>query len=93
MAEHIRGVSDAAGIAFWNYVLSMVTVGYTPMSNHIGAPGRGISRREFLAATGGAGVLSLAGCSAPTNNAPGGARPQVASGGLPTTNPPTRSTS
>ncbi|MEA1932711.1 MAG: multicopper oxidase domain-containing protein [Euryarchaeota archaeon] len=58
------------------------------MSNHIGAPGRGISRREFLAATGGAGVLSLAGCSAPTNNALGGARPQVESGDLPTTSPP-----
>jgi FtsP/CotA-like multicopper oxidase with cupredoxin domain len=37
------------------------------MTDRIGAPGTGISRREFLAATGGAGALALAGCSAPTN--------------------------
>ena len=57
------------------------------MSKQIGAPGRGISRREFLAATGGAGVFSLAGCSAPTNNALDGRRRQV-NGQLPTTSPP-----
>ncbi|KTG21243.1 multicopper oxidase domain-containing protein [Haloferax profundi] len=37
------------------------------MSKYVGAPGSTMSRREFLAATGGAGLLGLAGCTAPTN--------------------------
>ncbi|WP_416841297.1 multicopper oxidase domain-containing protein [Haloferax sp. DFSO52] len=37
------------------------------MQNYVGAPGSTMSRREFLAATGGAGLIGLAGCTAPTN--------------------------
>jgi len=48
------------------------------MSDRIGAPGAELSRREFVAATGSAGALGLAGCAAPT--APGDA-PADASGG------------
>ena len=36
------------------------------MTSQIGAPGRGVSRRQFLAVTGGSGAASLAGCTAPT---------------------------
>ncbi|WP_115864528.1 MULTISPECIES: multicopper oxidase family protein [Halobacteriales] len=36
------------------------------MRDHLGAPGTGLSRREFIAATGSTGALSLAGCVAPT---------------------------
>ncbi|MFC6823535.1 multicopper oxidase domain-containing protein [Halopelagius fulvigenes] len=36
------------------------------MSSQVGAPGTGVSRREFLAATGAVGVGTLAGCVAPT---------------------------
>ncbi len=37
------------------------------MTSHIGAPGKGVSRRQFLAATGGVGAASLAGCTAPSD--------------------------
>ncbi|WP_227132897.1 multicopper oxidase domain-containing protein [Halorubellus salinus] len=33
------------------------------MSDRIGAPGTGVSRREFVAATGGMGAVALAGCT------------------------------
>jgi FtsP/CotA-like multicopper oxidase with cupredoxin domain len=61
------------------------------MTDHIGAPGTGISRREFLAATGGAGAVTVAGCAAPTNTAPStGNRQSVQSSTnrLPSTSPP-----
>jgi len=59
-----------------------------------GAPGSTVSRREFLAATGSAGLLGAAGCTAPTKN-----RAEAALGGdtgaaatqndsLPSTRPP-----
>ena len=48
------------------------------MGTQIGAPGTGISRRRFLAATGGAGALSLSGCMAPTNTQPNAALAQTA---------------
>ncbi|WP_276255833.1 multicopper oxidase domain-containing protein [Halomontanus rarus] len=35
------------------------------MSDRIGAPGTGLSRREFIAATGGLGTAAVAGCTAP----------------------------
>ena len=35
------------------------------MRDRIGAPGTGISRRKFLAATGSVGATTLAGCQAP----------------------------
>ncbi|WP_311173720.1 multicopper oxidase domain-containing protein [Halobellus ordinarius] len=38
------------------------------MGRYVGAPGSTMSRREFVAATGGAGILGLAGCTAPTND-------------------------
>jgi len=64
------------------------------MTDYVGAPGSTMSRREFLAATGGAGILGLAGCTAPTNERAqaaleertGTAASQNAS--LPTTSPP-----
>ncbi|UVE52511.1 multicopper oxidase domain-containing protein (plasmid) [Haloferax larsenii] len=37
------------------------------MRKYVGAPGSTMSRREFLAATGSAGAVGLAGCTAPTN--------------------------
>ena len=37
------------------------------MTNQIGAPGTELSRRDFVRATGSAGVLGLAGCAAPRN--------------------------
>ena len=37
------------------------------MTPQIGAPGNGVSRRQFLGATGSIGAASLAGCTAPTN--------------------------
>lgn len=59
------------------------------MSDRIGAPGTGIARREFLAATGATGAVALAGCSAPVPENTGSS---VASAGstpeLPTTSPP-----
>jgi FtsP/CotA-like multicopper oxidase with cupredoxin domain len=63
------------------------------MRDRIGAPGTGISRREFLAATGGVGTAAIAGCQAPTSQASAKteqssttAASQTAS--LPTTSPP-----
>ncbi|WP_411965953.1 multicopper oxidase domain-containing protein [Haloferax sp. YSMS24] len=65
------------------------------MRKYVGAPGSTMSRREFLAATGSAGVFGLAGCTAPTNgdaNAAIGADDQTASSTdsstLPYTSPP-----
>ncbi|SFG87829.1 Tat (twin-arginine translocation) pathway signal sequence [Halopelagius inordinatus] len=61
------------------------------MTDHIGAPGNGLSRREFLAATGATGAVGVAGCAAPTN---GGADATTQSSvtaqqsDLPTTSPP-----
>jgi FtsP/CotA-like multicopper oxidase with cupredoxin domain len=40
------------------------------MTDRIGAPGTGISRREFLAATGGTSAVALAGCTAPAGDTP-----------------------
>ncbi|ESP87052.1 multicopper oxidase domain-containing protein [Candidatus Halobonum tyrrellensis] len=57
------------------------------MSKQIGAPGKGISRRRFLAATGGTGALSLAGCTAPANSNLEAALAQQTDG-LPRTGPP-----
>ncbi|UTF52722.1 multicopper oxidase domain-containing protein [Natronosalvus rutilus] len=54
------------------------------MTDHIGAPGTGISRREYLAATGGTGAAVLAGCQSPMNlNSKAAAQSD-----LPTTSPP-----
>ncbi|WP_410765552.1 multicopper oxidase domain-containing protein [Haloferax sp. DFSO60] len=64
------------------------------MSKYVGAPGSTMSRREFLAATGGAGLVGLAGCTAPTNTDPnaavGGEGPvaSTSDGALPYTSPP-----
>ncbi|MFD1600042.1 multicopper oxidase domain-containing protein [Halobellus rarus] len=64
------------------------------MSNYVGAPGSTMSRREFLAATGGAGVLGLAGCTAPTNERTeaalndGAETAAAQQGSLPSTSPP-----
>jgi FtsP/CotA-like multicopper oxidase with cupredoxin domain len=63
------------------------------MSDRIGAPGSRISRRKFLALTGGAGATGLAGCTAPTRTdsmAATEGRTQTASSSssLPTTSPP-----
>ncbi len=51
------------------------------MTNQIGAPGTSISRREFMRATGSAGVLGLAGCSAPRADAGGAVTSAVDGGG------------
>ncbi|SDZ93411.1 Tat (twin-arginine translocation) pathway signal sequence [Haloplanus vescus] len=40
------------------------------MTKQVGAPGTDLSRRQFMKATGTAGVLGLAGCTAPTNTDP-----------------------
>ena len=42
------------------------------MTDNIGAPGSTFTRRDFMKATGTAGVLGLAGCAAPTNQQPSG---------------------
>ena len=59
----------------------------------IGAPGRGISRRQFLAATGSAGLLATAGCtttSSPKASVVGSdtGGPAAAVADLPSTGPP-----
>ncbi|WP_123619157.1 multicopper oxidase domain-containing protein [Halorubrum sp. CSM-61] len=64
------------------------------MMTPFGAPGTGLSRREFLAATGVTGVSALAGCSSKTINAPTAAtntpnEAQTSSSDLPYTSPPT----
>ncbi|WP_324664354.1 multicopper oxidase domain-containing protein [Haloarcula sediminis] len=63
------------------------------MTNRFGAPGTGLSRREFLTATGATGVSALAGCStggsdtpATATNSP--ARSQADADDLPYTSPP-----
>lgn len=61
------------------------------MSDRIGAPGTGVSRRGFLAATGSVGTAALAGCQAPANGVT--ARSERASTSdeardFPTTSPP-----
>jgi FtsP/CotA-like multicopper oxidase with cupredoxin domain len=61
-----------------------------------GAPGSGLSRREFVAATGSAGIVATAGCaSAPINDSPATVDGEGPGGGqgpaqsdLPTTSPP-----
>jgi hypothetical protein len=62
------------------------------MSDRIGAPGTGISRREFLAATGSVGVTTFAGCQAPTSqtNPKAGQSPSASmqQSSYPTTSPP-----
>jgi FtsP/CotA-like multicopper oxidase with cupredoxin domain len=47
------------------------------MTDEIGAPGTGMSRRDFLAATGTVGVTAAAGCSAPTRNEGGSTGPET----------------
>jgi len=47
------------------------------MTDEIGAPGTGMSRREFLAATGTVGATAAAGCAAPTRNDRGSTGPQT----------------
>ncbi|MFB6220468.1 MAG: multicopper oxidase domain-containing protein [Halolamina sp.] len=57
------------------------------MEEPLGAPGTGISRREFLAATGSVGAASLAGCQAPVRtDTPASTAAGAAE--LPTTSPP-----
>ncbi|MEF8784623.1 MAG: multicopper oxidase domain-containing protein [Haloarculaceae archaeon] len=60
------------------------------MSTPIGAPGDGLSRRDFVKATGTAGVVGAAGCaSAPKAGVGGqGNQPQAQQSDLPTTSPP-----
>jgi FtsP/CotA-like multicopper oxidase with cupredoxin domain len=62
------------------------------MSDRIGAPGTGLSRREFLAATGSVGTTALAGCQAPTSqtNPKAGQSPAASmqESKLPKTSPP-----
>jgi FtsP/CotA-like multicopper oxidase with cupredoxin domain len=64
------------------------------MTTRFGAPGTGLSRREFLAATGATGIASLAGCSAGGANEPAATshtptQAQTDSPDLPYTSPPT----
>ena len=64
------------------------------MTTRFGAPGTGLSRREFLAATGATGITSLAGCSAGGANEPAATsdtptQAQTDSPDLPYTSPPT----
>jgi len=55
----------------------------------IGAPGGGISRRAFLAATGATGLGAVAGCTAPAGRRDEGAAASASqSDDLPTTSPP-----
>ncbi|MFA1611819.1 multicopper oxidase domain-containing protein [Halobellus rubicundus] len=61
------------------------------MSTPVGAPGSTMSRREFLAATGSAGALGLAGCTAPTEErvqASQTANQATTDGSVPSTSPP-----
>ena len=64
------------------------------MTTRFGAPGTGLSRREFLAATGATGLASLSGCSAGGTNEPAATsdkptQAQTDSPNLPYTSPPT----
>jgi FtsP/CotA-like multicopper oxidase with cupredoxin domain len=62
------------------------------MTDRIGAPGTGVSRREFLAATGSVGGAALAGCAAPTAQTDAKAGQSTTASAmqssLPTTSPP-----
>jgi FtsP/CotA-like multicopper oxidase with cupredoxin domain len=62
------------------------------MSDTLGAPGDGVSRREFLAATGAVGLAGMAGCQAPTDQAAVASdretTPTAMRSDLPTTSPP-----
>ncbi len=65
------------------------------MSNPIGAPGDGLSRRDFMKATGTAGILGLAGCTSLGSSGPqtNNSQPRTQNTGspaqdLPTTSPP-----
>ena len=61
------------------------------MTDRIGAPGTGISRREFLIASGSAGTAALAGCVGSDPNPTLGAKPanlQQQGKQLPLTAPP-----
>ena len=62
------------------------------MTTPMGAPGDGISRREFLAATGSAGAAAMAGCTAVSEPAvtelDGGASTAARQSELPRTDPP-----
>ncbi|MFB6304641.1 MAG: multicopper oxidase domain-containing protein [Haloferacaceae archaeon] len=61
------------------------------MTEPIGAPGDGVSRREFLAATGATGLAAAAGCASGGVSAPTAADASGGSsdgGGLPYTSPP-----
>ena len=61
------------------------------MSERFGAPGSELSRRKFVAATGGMGVAGAAGCAAPTNSVDdqsGNGTTAQQSSNLPTTSPP-----
>ena len=64
------------------------------MTIRFGAPGNGLSRREFLAATGVTSVSALAGCAAGGTDEPAATidtptQTQTASADLPYTSPPT----
>jgi len=61
------------------------------MTDRIGAPGTGLSRREFIAATGTTGAFAAAGCSAPASSVDdtdGNSRSAAQESELPTTSPP-----
>ena len=64
------------------------------MTDQFGAPGLGISRREFVAATGGVGTAAIAGCSAPdggervTDTTSSTTNTTAQQSDLPTTSPP-----
>ncbi|WP_435363749.1 multicopper oxidase domain-containing protein [Haloarchaeobius sp. DYHT-AS-18] len=62
------------------------------MNESIGAPGKGISRRKFLAATGGTGLFAMAGCTTTTqptvNPVETGGNTAKLLGDLPTTSKP-----
>ena len=58
------------------------------MRERVGAPGSKVSRREFLAATGGLGAAALAGCQAPAKNQANTQTSSISNSDLPTTEPP-----
>ncbi|AAG19561.1 multicopper oxidase domain-containing protein [Halobacterium salinarum] len=59
------------------------------MTDQIGAPGLGISRRDFVAATAGVGTAAIAGCTAPDGGESVTDTTTAAKqSGLPTTSPP-----
>ncbi|AGB15817.1 putative multicopper oxidase [Halovivax ruber XH-70] len=58
------------------------------MADLIGAPGTGLSRREFLAATGGAGTVAAAGCMSQSTTPAAQPSAGDSSSDLPLTSPP-----